>query len=271
MHCETYKLTDGRIISFSDFGKKNGAVLFQFHGTPGARITGLNEDELSEAAESGFRIVSPDRPGYGYSTRYPQASFESWANDIQQLSNHLGIDRFHVLGVSGGGPFALASAAYLQERVLSATLVSTATPAENVEFRQGMGIANKIFYLSAIKFPIMYKVLCHAYGRLGRWSAARSGSESNCEPFRQGGAGIEADLRLVSHPWNIPLNSIKAPVYLWHGEKDVHSPVAGARALASRIPTCESCFLPDHDHFLLRDQQINQKIEDRIRSSFKEK
>lgn len=267
MSGKTHKLKDGRTISFSDFGKNDGVALFQFHGTPGSRVTGLNEEELSEAAESGFRIVSPDRPGYGHSTRATQSSFENWAGDVQQLANHLGIDQFHVLGVSGGGPFALACAAYLQGRVLSATLVSTATPAENVEFRQGMSIGNRISFLAAIKFPLMLTVICSAYGRLGRWSAARSGSESNSEPFRQGGAGIEADLRLLSHPWHIPLKSIKAPVYLWHGEKDVHSPVAGARILASQMPTCESCFFPDQDHFLHRNPEIDQRIEDRIRSS----
>ncbi|TAJ79361.1 MAG: alpha/beta hydrolase [Gallionellaceae bacterium] len=264
---ETHKLTDGRIISFSDFGKKDGVALFQFHGTPGARITGLSEEEVSKVTTSGFRIVSPDRPGYGHSTLYPQSSFESWADDIRQLANHLGIDQFHVLGVSGGGPFALACVAYLQERVISATLVSSTTPTENVEFWQGMGIANKIFFLATTKLPIMLTALCHAYGRLGQWSAARSSSESSSEPFRQGGAGIEADLRLVSHPWNIPLKSIKAPVYLWHGEKDVHSPVAGARVLASQIQTCETYFLPEKDHFLLRDPEINKIIEERIHSS----
>ncbi len=269
MFGETHKLKDGRTISFSDFGKKDGVALFQFHGTPGSRITGLSEEEVADVAKSGFRIVSPDRPGYGYSTFYPQSSFESWANDIHQLANHLGIDQFHVLGVSGGGPFALACAAFLQGRVLSATLVSTTTPAENAAFWQGMGIANKVFFLAAIKSPLMLSVLCYAYSRLGRWSAAQSGSESNhgSEPFRQGGSGLEADLRLVSYPWNIPLKSIKAPVYLWHGEKDLHSPVAGARALASQMPTCETYFFSDQDHFLHRDPEINQKIDDRIHSS----
>ena len=104
---------------------------------------------------------------------------------------------------------------------------------------------------------------------MGRWSAAQSGSVSNpvSEDFRQGGAGLETDLRLVSHPWNLPLKTIKAPVYLWHGENDVHSCVAGAKVLASQMPTCETYFFPDQDHFLHRDREINRKIEDRIHTS----
>jgi pimeloyl-ACP methyl ester carboxylesterase len=77
---EIYKLKDGRSISFSDIGKKDGVALFQFQGSPGSRITGLNEEEV---AKSGFRIVAPDRPGYGHSTLNPQSSFERWVNDIQ--------------------------------------------------------------------------------------------------------------------------------------------------------------------------------------------
>lgn len=264
---EIHTLKDGRIISFSDFGKKGGVAVFQFHGTPGSRITGLSEDDVSEVAESGFRIVSPDRPGYGRSTLNPQASFESWANDIYQLANHLGIDQFHVLGVSGGGPFALACAAHLQGRVLSATLVSTTTPAENPAFWQGMGIANKILFWTSMHSPLMLTVLCYAYSRLGQWSASGSESSQRSEPFRQGGVGLKTDLQLVSHPWNIPLKLIKARVYLWHGEKDLHSPIAGARALASQMPICETYFFPNQDHFLHRDPEINKKIEDRIRSS----
>jgi len=266
MFGEIHKLKDGRAISFCDFGKKDGFVLFQFHGTPGSRITGLSEEMV---AESGFRIVLPDRPGYGHSTAYLQSSFESWADDIQQLADHLGISQFHVLGVSGGGPFALACAAYLQGRVLSVTLVSTTTPAEKAEFWQGMGIANKIFFLAAMKYPLVLRMLCNAYSRMGRWSAAQRGAEPNHdrEAFLQGGAGLETDLRLVSHPWNIPLQTIKAPVYLWHGENDVHSSVAGAKVLASQMPTCETYLFPDQDHFLHRDREINRKIEDRIRTS----
>ena len=61
------------------------------------------------------------------------------------------------------------------------------------------------------------------------------------------------------------MSTIKAPVYLWHGENDVHSPVAGAKVLASQIPTCESFFIPGQDHFLHKNPEINQKIDDRIR------
>lgn len=120
-----------------------------------------------------------------------------------------------------------------------------------------------------MKLPLVLRMLCYAYSRMGRWSAAQSGSEPShgSEAFRQGGAGLETDLRLISHPWNIPLKTIKAPVYLWHGENDVHSPVAGAKVLASQMPTCETYFFPDQDHFLHRDLEINQKIDDRIRTS----
>lgn len=265
MFGETFKLKEGRSISFCDFGKKNSVATFQFHGTPGSRVTGLTEEMV---AESGFRIVLPDRPGYGHSTSCRLSSFESWAHDIGQLADHLGIHQFHVLGVSGGGPFALACAAYLQGRVLSATLVSTATPAESSAFWQGMGIANKIFFLTAMKHPRVLRVLCDLYGRVVRWGAALMGSEPShgSEAFRQGGAGLESDLRVISHPWNIPLHTVTAPVFIWHGEKDVHSPVSGVKLLASQIPTCETCLFPDQDHFLHRDRAINQKIEDRIRT-----
>ncbi|MHB1669958.1 alpha/beta fold hydrolase [Thiomonas sp.] len=260
-----HKLKDGRIISFGDYGKKDSVTLFQFHGTPGARIAGLNQNEVEE---SKFRVLTPERPGYGYSTPHPGATFENWAADIQDLADHLGIRQFHILGVSGGGPFALACAAYIPERVLSVTLISTATPAESEAFWQGMGWVNKIIFIVAIKMPIVLTGICFVYGHLVQWKAARSGLESGyvSEPFRQGCVGLETDLHLVANPWGIPLQTIRVPVYLWHGENDVHSPVAGAKALAAAIPTCEAHFFPEKDHFLHSDAQINQRIENRIRS-----
>jgi pimeloyl-ACP methyl ester carboxylesterase len=260
-----HKLKDGRIISFCDYGKKDSVVLFQFHGTPGARIIGLDQNEVAEAE---FRILTPERPGYGYSTPHPGATFENWASDIQELADHLEIRQFHILGVSGGGPFALACAAYIPERVLSVTLISTATPAESKEFWQGMFWANKVIFMLAIKMPMVLTGICFAYGRFAQWNAARNNTESGyvSEPFRQGGVGLETDLHLVANPWGIPLQTIRVPVYLWHGENDVHSPAAGAKALATAIPTCEAHFFPEKDHFFHRDIEINQRIEDRIRS-----
>jgi pimeloyl-ACP methyl ester carboxylesterase len=264
-HDEVRVLSDGRIISFCNYGKCDGIPIFMFHGAPGSRLFGIDDKEVSDA---GLRIITPERPGYGLSTANPNASITGWASDIQQLADQLGLERFHVLGVSGGGPFALACAALLPNRVMSGTLVSSATPIDLPGFWNRMTFWNKAIFLAAKKAPRILNRICNSWA----WIVMKGIQNHNAIPtheseaFRQGGIGLYTDLRLITSGWNIPFREISVPVILWHGEEDVHAPVAGARALASVIPSCEAHFVPKHGHFLLRNEASNQQIFERLLS-----
>jgi pimeloyl-ACP methyl ester carboxylesterase len=256
-------LRDGRTISFCEYGKPNRAAVFLFHGTPGSRIFGLDDKEVSDA---GFHIITPERPGYGRSTPNLTASISGWAFDIRELADQLGLKRFHVVGISGGGPFALACAARLPDRVISATLISSATPIDFPGFWKGMSIWNKFVFLLASRLPFALRSVCAIYASAHNVWNRNTYLRHDGEAFRQGGIGFETDLRLASGSWGVPFDSISVPVFLWHGEEDPLASVAGAKTLASAIPTCEAHFIPGKGHFLNRDATVGQQIFDRILS-----
>jgi len=62
------------------------------------------------------RLVGINRPGYGRSTSHA-STHSSIADDVVAVADGLGIDRFAVVGMSIGGPYAIACAARHPDRV----------------------------------------------------------------------------------------------------------------------------------------------------------
>src|SRR5690606_28847831 len=119
-------LRDGRALHFMEFGRPDGVPAFGFHGTPGSRFMFRLADPA--ASRLGLRLIAPERPGFGLSSFQKRRKLSDWASDMRELADALGIDRFAVAGVSGGGPYAAACAALMPERVLAAALVSPMGP-----------------------------------------------------------------------------------------------------------------------------------------------
>ena len=109
------RLPGGRTLAYCLYGPESGRpVLFQY-GMPGTMF--LAPERLSPLDDLGIRLVVPDRPGYGQSTRLPGRSVAAVADDVSFLVDHLGWDRFAIWGASGGGPHALACAALIGNRI----------------------------------------------------------------------------------------------------------------------------------------------------------
>ncbi len=104
----TIQLPDGRKLSYAEYGDSQGVPVFFFHGFPGSRFDG--EYSGQAAAEMGIRLIAPDRPGMGHSDFQPNRRLLDWPADVGRLADTLGLDKFGVLGYSGGGPHALACA-----------------------------------------------------------------------------------------------------------------------------------------------------------------
>ena len=120
---------DGRSLAFCEWGDPDGAPLFFLHGSPGSRLLRSVNGEYERHA---IRAVTYDRPGYGQSGRQRRHRVADAAGDVQAIADHLGLAGFAVVGVSAGGPYALAAAAELPGRVTRcATIVSVGprTPA----------------------------------------------------------------------------------------------------------------------------------------------
>lgn len=291
MQDNTIKLNDGRMLGFSDYGKPDGIPIFLFHGTPGSRIFGLENEPLID--RYGIRVIAPERPGYGLSDPKPERKIKDWVTDVEALADHLGLQQFHVAGGSGGGPYALACAIHLPARVLSATLIASATPPEVLRISREMAFGNRVGFLLAKYAPFLLKVSFASYANalkkspekvvpkmlaeFGEWdrhvienSHGKSGKEDLMlhfkEAFRQGSDGTYRDMLLVSRPWRLDLNKITVPVFMWHGEADNLMPIAPARGFAKLIPGCETHFIPDAGHLLLESEEIGSQIVARLLS-----
>ncbi len=101
------------------------------HGTPGSRLDRSPDPELYERV--GAHVVTFDRPGYGRSSVHRNRTVLSVADDAVAVADGLGWDGFTVLGVSGGGPHALAVGHRAPERVRALGLAVSMTPADMID------------------------------------------------------------------------------------------------------------------------------------------
>ncbi|MCT9931527.1 alpha/beta hydrolase [Planotetraspora sp. A-T 1434] len=255
------ELDDGRTLHYYDTGA-NGAdgrlAVFWHHGTP--NIGAPPAPLFAAAARLGIRWISYDRPGYGGSTPCPGRDVASAATYVAGVADALGIDRFAVMGHSGGGPHALACGVLLPERVLSVVSVAGPAPfgAEGLDWFAGMaasGVASlraaaqgraakERHEASAAEYDPEFTSADHA-ALSGPWSWFGE----VVGPAVEGGAGglIDDDLAYVS-PWGFDPAQVRAPVLLSHGGRDRVIPSAHSEWLAHRCPSAELRLSPDDGH-----------------------
>ena len=249
---ESVTVGDGRTLAYATFGDPAGEPVFVFHGGIGSRGMGLLFDEA--AAVQGLRIIAPDRPGYGRSDPRPDRALTDWPTDVAALADALDIDRFAVLGVSGGGPYAAACAAALPDRVAAAALVSSMGPPGS-PMPRGLRV---LVRLARLLPPLPRFVLGRQLRRaredpdaaiakrasgaadpeqaMHHSEAGRILNAQTAEGGRQGSAAAAREIRLVGSDWGFDLGTIEAPVGIWHGSLDRTIPVAMAEDLHERIP-----------------------------------
>jgi pimeloyl-ACP methyl ester carboxylesterase len=119
-------LNDGRTLGYAEYGDPMGAPIMLFHGTPCSRLAGVIVDRVARDHQA--RIFVADRPGYATSSPVRHGSLIGFVDEIDALANALHLDSFTLLGVSGGGPFALGYSAKFPKRVNRCALMSTIGP-----------------------------------------------------------------------------------------------------------------------------------------------
>jgi pimeloyl-ACP methyl ester carboxylesterase len=236
-------LQDGGVLRVHDSAEGSAAGVFTVvwhHGSP--QTGALLEPLLLAAAERGIRLLSYGRPGYGGSTARPGRNAASAAADVAAIADSLGIERFAVMGASGGGPHALACAALLQGRVTGVACFASPAPfdAEGIDWFSGMasdgeslraavaGREARERYEETAEFDRDsfnerdYALLKGSWSSLGKDAGLASA---------QGADGlIEDDLALVA-PWGFEVAAVIAPVLLVQGGDDRVIPSAHADSL----------------------------------------
>lgn len=251
-------LPDGRDLGWLEIGSPAGTPVFAFHGTPGSRLHLEVDDAPMRAA--GLRLICPDRPGYGLSTFHLGRRLVDWPADVACLADHLGIDRFAVMGISGGGPHSAVCAALLGRRVTSAAIVSGVGPLADPRAIEGMMRSNQIFTaLARRRSRVLHVALTLQVSAMHRWPShaidlmikqlpptdvailsrpevrelfARDAMRSS----RTAGAAAVQDFELFTADWGFDLGAIEIPVHIWQGDADRNVPPHHAPLLHDAIP-----------------------------------
>jgi pimeloyl-ACP methyl ester carboxylesterase len=264
---------DGRRIAVQESGNPAGHPVFLLHGTPGSRIGPLPRG--IKLYELGVRLITFDRPGYGDSDRLLSRLVADVVPDVCAIADELGIDRFAVLGRSGGGPHALACAALLPDRVTRVGVLVSLAPwsADGLDWFAGMADSNVREYTAAVTDPerltaslvraaaviradpashvaMLSPEMPEADRRVVSDAGIRTLLARNfAEALRGSADGWIDDALALCSPWGFGPADINVPVLLWHGQDDVFSPVAHSRWLADQIPDAIMSIRPATAHF----------------------
>lgn len=282
-------LNDGRRLGYAEFGDPAGYPIFYFTG---GTASGLFARTLhSAASQVGARIIAPDRPGIGLSDFQPGRTLGDWPNDVCELADSLGIERFAVASESGGSPYVALCALKIPNRLTSAGIISGTSPLDAPHVLEGMSQQNRFsvlmmqkapaWLLRLIYWPTALTVRCDPEklrSQLATLGKAMSEPdrviyntpefqaaiwEAFCAAFRQGSRGPVLDLKLCSQSWGRWLQDIPIEVQLWHGKADQNTPIAMAHYLQQAIPKSQATFYPNEGHISVmhnHGREILQKL-----------
>jgi pimeloyl-ACP methyl ester carboxylesterase len=267
------KTAGGRLISTEIYGDPDGKPIFLLHGTPGSRLG--PRPRPSVLHRLGVRLISFDRPGYGESDRLKGRRVADAAADVLAIADAYGLEKFAVVGRSGGGPHALACAALLPERLTKAAVLVGLAPrgADGLDWYDGMTQSNVLEHTAAAKGYQGVAALTEAAADAVRADPASLLAslqadmpdpdrrvvadrgirsmllETYAEALRTSAFGWIDDALAFYSPWGFDPATVTVPVLLWHGASDNLSPVSHARWLADRIPTAAVVVQAGAAHF----------------------
>jgi pimeloyl-ACP methyl ester carboxylesterase len=259
-------LHDGRTLAYAERGPADGQPIFVFHGTPGSRLEQHLPTETYD--RMGVRYLTADRPGMGLSDPLAGRTLLDWANDVAQLADALELERFPVLGCSGGGPYAAACGYRLPDRVTAVGIVSGSAekpwPGQHdrvmldspdmdtswaADFRRDPRAFLERVFTANPAVPSSDRRIFE------RPEVRESLVTSVAESFRQGTDGPVYDNYLDYQPWGFDPRHIDTAVYVWHGEDDANVSIEQARLLASAIPGSEAVFYAAEGHLLVYERE----------------
>jgi pimeloyl-ACP methyl ester carboxylesterase len=266
-----YRLAGGRGIGYAEYGDPEGWPAIALHGTPGSRFMFALTDEAARAR--GLRVIAPERPGYGLSEAHHFDTLAETADDVEALADGLGLDRFALIGVSGGAPHAVAAAALLKARVLRLALVSPVGPIAECGRHIRMSHLHRLIFTRMAPSPhaagaffaglralidwapgVAYRILMQRVTETDHDVLLRPEVRANLqaalrEGLRTGVDGALQDLRLYCGRWDLPLAEIGVPAIMWQGSEDTIVPPDAAYHLAGALPDCRLEVIEGAGHY----------------------
>ncbi len=267
-----HTVSGGHVLAFDELGGPDGFPVLFFHGTPASRLNARFLAGHGAPARAGARVIAVDRPGIGGSSPW-RATPHAWGDAVRQLLDALEVERAALLGHSGGGPYAIATAIAAGARV-SAVAVVAGSPLAAAG-ASGPGSRSDALVQLCARHPRVARAALGAaaaairrgpatMGRLApmllgaadrvllrdpRWRALLIAMLD--EAFTQGPQGVVRDAALLARPWDLPLERLAVPVDLWYGAADRNVPAAVGERLAGFLPGARLHVLPSEGHLTL--------------------
>jgi pimeloyl-ACP methyl ester carboxylesterase len=286
---DVIQLHNGAVVAFEEYGDPTGTPVVFCHGWPSSRTMAQLTDQPARAL--GIRIISPDRPGISGSTMHLDRKLSDWPSVVQRLVDDLELGEFRILAISGGAPYAYATAVAMAERVRAIAVVGGVIPFVELNDFEGLlplyrwmlafyrnrpRLLQHIFrvvrpFLS-IRPPIqlrpfLLKMLllrpCDA-ASLRDDAAFEAIFESQRRAWRGSVEGVMTDAQIYAQPWGFAIEDVRVPVRLWHGTQDRAFAVRLAGDIAKRFPNCKARFIQNEGHYSLPIRHMSEILDDLV-------
>jgi pimeloyl-ACP methyl ester carboxylesterase len=219
-----------------DWGDPGGDPVLFCGGAAAAHLYRHPDDGL--AARRGLRLLTVARPGFAGTPRRRGRSVASWVRDVETITDALGIARFGVFGHSGGGPYALACAAALPDRVVVVATIGSLAPLDSDERFAALGSAEPLFRAAAADpdgaEALIGEIVTMARADLRGFVRAVLGSDratavpgfedmlvaDAAAAMSDGASGWADEVRALAADWGFALDAIRVPQRHWYGEDD---------------------------------------------------
>lgn len=268
----TVAVRGDRRLSFAEFGVPRGPAIVWMHGTPGSRRQ-IPLEARAYAERAGLRIIGIDRPGIGSSTAHLYPNVLDWTRDLEILLDTLAADTVRVIGLSGGGPYALAAGAALPDRVHGIGVLGGVAPTQGVDAVEG-GIIQLAVRLAPLlrlgRVPIgigltqAIRLVRPLAGRgLDLYAAVQPIGDKNLlarPEFKSmflddllNGSRFQTsapilDLMLFTRHWGFDPADVGVPVRWWHGDADHIVPFRHGQHVVDRLPDATMSVIDGESH-----------------------
>jgi pimeloyl-ACP methyl ester carboxylesterase len=272
----TVRTATGRTVGYYDFGDPDGEPVVALHGTPASGAGFVWADTM--ARERRLRLIAPDRGGVGLSdvvAHNGRPTVAAYASELFAFADALDLESFLLLGYSGGGPYALAVAHAERTRIRGLALVSCAGQVGVWATRGEFDSTDRMLTRLALRAPALARATVAASAWMVRTApaiAARIAENDMPDSDREvmslfpssraalgvfsqavlrGTDGIIADYVALAHPWGFPVEEVRVPVRMWHGDDDVSVPYRHSEELVSRVPKASLTTWPGEGHLAI--------------------
>jgi len=256
-------LPDGRRLTYAEYGKPDGFSVIYFHGSPASRLEPLliGDEAFSQF---GLRVIAPDRPGMGGSDFQLGRGFSNWPADVTALANALGLDRFSILGNSGGCGYAAVCAAKIPERLHAVVIVSGGWQMNWPEALDNLPSINRLFMNVSRRTPFLLPIFLKMMAgppndkpeqTLAQFKMSMPAADyavleqqpsrvahlmqMTREAMVQGTKGAVWDMRLYVRDWDFRLEDVHMPLKLFHGEADRNAPIQMVKRAMTMLPNAQ--------------------------------